>query len=271
MARTPSASPARAPCCGASWAAGQRASRDGARQTLCERTTRTGSPFWQETSSALFILSKVWSKDCTCGAAGPWSARALDAGWESQAGARVCPASRSPQAGGARWTRACCRSGRARRCRCTETTPPRPCRPHTCAAGGDQLPAPLWPQLRARGSRGRAQRRGRPHPPERTTDWAPWVDWPAMPATWGKCAPHWRQSRRSFQNSPTRIPCVQLQAAGLAGPPCALTHARHTCHSWRQGGPQQAALNRQQAGGSRTPRRAGRALQGSAQSGRWAR
>ncbi len=35
--------------------------------TLCERTTRTGSPRSQEASSALFILSKVWSKDCTCG------------------------------------------------------------------------------------------------------------------------------------------------------------------------------------------------------------
>ena len=31
--------------------------------TLNERTTLTGSPFWQDTSRALFILSKVWSKD----------------------------------------------------------------------------------------------------------------------------------------------------------------------------------------------------------------
>lgn len=29
-----------------------------------------------------------------------------------------------------------------------------------------------------------------PHPPESTTDWAPALDCPAMPATWGKWAPH---------------------------------------------------------------------------------
>lgn len=34
--------------------------------TLCDLTTRTGRPFWQETSRALFIFSKVWSKDWTC-------------------------------------------------------------------------------------------------------------------------------------------------------------------------------------------------------------
>lgn len=38
--------------------------------TLWERTTRTGSPFWQDTSSALLELSNFWSNDCTCGA---WS------------------------------------------------------------------------------------------------------------------------------------------------------------------------------------------------------
>ena len=46
------------------------------------------------------------------------------------------------------------------------------------------------------------------HPPERTTDWAPCPDCPAMPATCGKCAPHWRQSSRSFQYSPTLTPCT---------------------------------------------------------------
>ena len=33
--------------------------------TLWERTTRTGRPISQDSSSALFILSKVWSKDWT--------------------------------------------------------------------------------------------------------------------------------------------------------------------------------------------------------------
>jgi len=35
------------------------------RRALAERTTRTGRPFWQDVSSALFILSNVWSNDCT--------------------------------------------------------------------------------------------------------------------------------------------------------------------------------------------------------------
>ena len=30
-----------------------------------------------------------------------------------------------------------------------------------------------------------------------------------MPATWGKWAPHWRQSSLSLQNSPTRMPCTE--------------------------------------------------------------
>lgn len=36
------------------------------RLTLWERTTRTGSPFWQDTSSALLELSNFWSNDWTC-------------------------------------------------------------------------------------------------------------------------------------------------------------------------------------------------------------
>ncbi len=36
-------------------------------RTLWERTTRTGRPFWQDSSNALFIRSNFWSKDCTCG------------------------------------------------------------------------------------------------------------------------------------------------------------------------------------------------------------
>ena len=45
------------------------------------------------------------------------------------------------------------------------------------------------------------------HPPDSTTDWAPTSDWPAMPATCGRCAPHCRQSMRSFHHSPTSTPC----------------------------------------------------------------
>ena len=45
------------------------------------------------------------------------------------------------------------------------------------------------------------------HPPDSTTDWAPTLDWPAMPATCGKWVPHCRQSMRSFHHSPTRTPC----------------------------------------------------------------
>ena len=52
----------------------------------------------------------------------------------------------------------------------------------------------------------------KPYPPERTTDWAPTSPWPAIPATWGKCAPHCRQSNLSFQNSPTWIPCRYAKA-----------------------------------------------------------
>ena len=50
-----------------------------------------------------------------------------------------------------------------------------------------------------------------PHPPDSTTDCAPTLVWPAMPATCGKWAPHCRQSSRSFHHSPTRTPC---QVAG---------------------------------------------------------
>ena len=49
------------------------------------------------------------------------------------------------------------------------------------------------------------------HPPDSTTDWAPMLDCPAMPATCGRWAPHWRQSMRSFHHSPTRTPCSHMQ------------------------------------------------------------
>jgi hypothetical protein len=40
---------------------------------------------------------------------------------------------------------------------------------------------------------------------------APRLLWPAMPATCGKCAPHWRQSSLSFHQSPTCTPWQQQQ------------------------------------------------------------
>ena len=40
--------------------------RDDSWHTLCDRTTRTGSPFWHEICSALFMFSNFWSKDWVC-------------------------------------------------------------------------------------------------------------------------------------------------------------------------------------------------------------
>lgn len=71
------------------------------------------------------------------------------------------------------------------------------------------------------------------HPPDSTTDCAPTLDWPAMPATWGKCAPHCRQSSRSFHHSPTRMPCVDSKQEGRAS-----TAVKHTRNSLTHPGAQ---------------------------------
>jgi len=56
-------------------------------------------------------------------------------------------------------------------------------------------------------------RNARAHPPDSATDCAPWLDWPAMPATCGKCAPHWRHSSRSAHASPTSTPRLREGSA----------------------------------------------------------
>jgi hypothetical protein len=97
---------------------------------------------------------------------------------------------------------ACFPSGPAHRCPCTGTTRHCPGRPRT------------WRHTVS--TQGQRTREDAAHPPDSATDWAPMLDWPAIPATCGKWAPHWRHARRSSHDSPTRTPRPRSGSA-LAG------------------------------------------------------
>jgi len=270
---------------------------------LAERTTRTGRPFWQDVSSALFILSNVWSNDCTLltrlfpersrpplpvyrnhspssrsssylrqpeGRYGqPIGLRQQEGRCAADIGLHQPP--RRPE-NGSTPAHAITRSqrvvthtteepglGACVRCAAAaEQHPPQTAdaaRPVTARTARDRVPCPARQLCRTRidaraCAAGKGERSNGPQayhtlrergarPPDSTTDCAPCPDCPAMPATCGKCAPHCRQSRRSFQCSPTRTPCggqaravrlllrsTRLCATGAPAMPRCLPHAR---------------------------------------------